>query len=117
MIFYTLKIKDNEYKCKISARGLCNLEDRLGVNPLNVFMSVSENNLPKLSQLLIIFHESLAQYNHGISEEEVDKIYDDFIDEGHSFVDFLNVILEILKVSGLVPKEEPTKKGKTSGKN
>ena len=114
MFYYVLKIKDNEYKCKLATKNLVNLEHRLGVNPLNVLTSISETNLPKLEPLLIILHESLQSLEHGISMDDVYDMYDAFIEEGHNLLELMPIIIEIFKVSGLLPKdaEKKTRKKK-----
>lgn len=64
MLFHIIKIGDTEYKCKINTNGLVSLERRLKGNPLNIFMTIGDENftLPKIEDLLIIFHESLTTY-------------------------------------------------------
>ena len=115
MFYYSLKIKDKEYKCKLATKNLVNLEHRLGINPLNVLTSISESNLPKLEPLLIILHESLQSLEHGISMDDVYDIYDSYIECGNTFVDFIPVIMDIYKTSGLIKEDKKsTKKGKTS---
>ena len=117
MLFHIIKIGDTEYKCKINTNGLVSLERRLKGNPLNIFMTIGDENftLPKIEDLLIIFHESLTTYQHGISMEDVYDIFDKYIEDGKTIVDFINDIVEIFNVSGLLPKDK--KKSKTSSKN
>ena len=117
MLFHIIKIGDTEYKCNINTNGLVSLERRLKGNPLNIFMTIGDENftLPKIEDLLIIFHESLTTYQHGISMEDVYDIFDKYIEDGKTIVDFINEIVEIFNVSGLLPKDK--KKSKTSSKN
>ena len=117
MLFHIIKIGDTEYKCKINTNGLVSLERRLKGNPLNIFMTIGDENftLPKIEDLLIIFHESLTTYQHGISMEDVYDIFDKYIEDGKTIVDFINEIVEIFNVSGLLPKDK--KNSKTSSKN
>ena len=117
MLFHIIKIGDTEYKCKINTNGLVSLERRLKGNPLNIFMTIGDENftLPKIEDLLIIFHESLTTYQHGISMEDVYDIFDKYIEDGKTIVDFINEIVEIFNVSGLLPKEK--KKSKSIPKN
>ena len=67
-----LSIKDKEYVCKLTTKAIVEAEDRLGCNMLNILLKVDNNELPKLKDLLIIFHESL-RYTHGI---KFDDVYD-----------------------------------------
>ena len=117
MLFHIIKIGDTEYKCKINTNGLVSLERRLKGNPLNIFMTIGDENftLPKIEDLLIIFHESLTTYQHGISMDDVYDIFDKYIEDGKTIVDFINEIVEIFNVSRLLPKEK--KKSKSIPKN
>jgi hypothetical protein len=108
MLYYTLHIGDKEYKCRLTARACVELEKKLGENPLNVFIRVasSEGNLPELGSLITILHASLQSMEHNISLEKTYDIYDEFVDEGHTMMDLVPVILEIFKVSGFFNEEQ-----------
>lgn len=115
MLYTNFVVGDKEYKCKLATKNLINLEKRLGQNPLNIFMTVGDNNLPKLEDMLMILHESLQSLEHGISMDDVYAIYDSYIENGNTFVDFIPVIMDIYKTSGLIKEEKKTsKKGKAS---
>lgn len=47
--------------------------------------------------------------------DDVYDIFDKYIEDGKTIVDFINEIVEIFNVSGLLPKDK--KKSKTSSKN
>ena len=49
---------------------------------------------------------STKQFNHGVKEDDCYDIYDDYLAEGHTLVDFMNVLLDVFKVSGFVSKDE-----------
>lgn len=114
MLYTNIKIGENEYKCRLNTKGLIEVEKRLGKNPLGVFMKVTENELPLLSDLLVIFHQSLQPFNHGITFDNVYEIYDAYIDDGHTYVDFISLITQIMVDSGLIAND---KKKRTATKN
>lgn len=105
MLYTTVTIDNKEYKCRLTTKSLVDLEKKLNGNPLSIFLNITNNELPKLADLLLVFHASLQSYNHGVSLDEVYNIYDKYIDEGHTFMDFIPVIMEIYKVSGLFQEE------------
>lgn len=107
MLYTTLTVKDVDYKCRLSARACVDLEKKLGTNPLNIFMGMVGDTvlLPSLGTMLNILHCSLQQYEHGITLDKVYQIYDDFIAEGHTQMDFIPILIDIYKVSGLIPEE------------
>lgn len=99
-----------EYKLRLNAKGVVQLEERLGGrSPLSIFSGVSNSELPALKDLLIVLHESLQPYHHGMTLDKAYELYDEFIEEGHNFAEFLSVIVEIYRNSGLIPREEDSK--------
>ena len=106
-MFTTLTIKDKDYKLKLDAKASIELEKKLGTNPLNLLMKINNNNeLPSLNTLLTIIHASMQAFNHGISLDDMYGIYDDFVEEGHTMLDLVPVIIEIFKVSGFINSAE-----------
>lgn len=108
MLFTTFKTKDKEYKLRLNVKALVNLEQRLGKNPISIFMGIKKDELPRMEDMLIIFHESLQSLEHGITMDEVYDIYDSYIEEGNTYVDFIAVILDIFKTSGIIKEEKKT---------
>lgn len=106
MLYTTFSIGEKEYKCRLNTKGLVELEKKLGSNPLGIFLNVSNSELPKLNDLMLVLHASLQAYNHGISLDDTYAIYDSYIEEGNTFMDFIPVVMEIYKVSGLFQEEK-----------
>lgn len=108
MLFYDFEVGGNTYKLRLTTRSIVNLEKNIGMNPLSVFGD--GKSLPTLTLLLEIFHASLQHMNHGITKDKTYEIYDQWIEEGNEMSDFVNVIMEIYKVSGLVKEENINEK-------
>lgn len=107
MLSTTWKInEEEEYKLRLTASACCDLESRLGANPISVFQSISEDNLPKLEDMLKIIHCSAVPLNHGVKFQDILAAYDRFVDEGHGFADLVPIIINIFKVSGFISSEE-----------
>lgn len=104
MLYTTITIDDIDYKLRLTAAGCCDLEEKLGQNPLNIFMFGS----PKLSQLLEVFYFSLQPF-HKVSREQVNVLYDTYVEQGGSFTDFMKVIMQLLKDSGFIRQDEESK--------
>lgn len=111
MLYYTITINDKEYKARLTAKALVELEKKIGTNPINVFarMSVNENVMPDLEQLILILHASLQAMEHGITLEKTYNLYDEMVDSGKTMVDLVQDIIEIFKVSGMIPEENDEK--------
>lgn len=107
MLYTTLTINDIDYKCRLNAKACVDLEKKLGTNPLNIFVNMTGDtvSLPTLGTMLTILHCSLQQYEHGITIDKVYQIYDDFIASGKTQMDLIPILIDIYKVSGLIPDE------------
>ena len=106
MLSYKLTIKNKDYDCRLSAKACVDLEKRLGTNPLNIFMEIAKKGeVPNVETLITILQASMVQLNHGITMEKAYDLYDDYVDEGHNIMDLVPELLEIFKVSGLIPDE------------
>lgn len=105
MMYVEFTAANKDYKLRLNTRNVIGLEKQLGCNPLGIFGDGSQ--LPTVTQMVNILHYSLQQYNHGISLNDAYDIFDSYLADGKSATDFIPVILEIYKVSGLI-KEEST---------
>lgn len=114
MLYTTITIKGREYKLRLDAKNSVMLERKLGKSPLALFMD-STNSVPMLDDLIEIFAASLNKYQHGITLEATYDLYDEYIEEGGSFTEFIPVILDVFKTSGYF-KEEQMAEGE-QGKN
>lgn len=106
MLFTELKIKEETYKLRLDARNSVSLERKLGKNPLEVLMETQTGAMPKIDSMIEIFAASLNKYQHGITIEKAYDIYDEFIEDGNTFTEFIPVILDIFKASGFFKEED-----------
>lgn len=107
MLYYDFEVGNKNYKLRLNTRNTIALEKQLGCNPLGIFGDGS--TLPTVNQMVTILWASLQQYNHNLSLNDAFDIFDSYIEDGHVMTDFFNVIIEVYKVSGLMPKEESEK--------
>lgn len=109
MLYTTLTINGTDYKARLTARSCVDLEKKLKSNPLNVFMKIANSGeLPELESLILILQAAISSYNHNFSIDKAYELYDEFIDEGHTMVDLIPMIMDVFKVSGFF-KEESAK--------
>ena len=59
--------------------------------------------------MVYVLHASLQQLNHGITLNDAYDIFDAYLADGHTMTDFLPVMIEIYKVSGLIGNEDTEK--------
>lgn len=68
------------------------------------------DTLPTITTMVAVLNASLQQLNHGLTLNDAYDIYDDYIADGHSASDFIKVIIDIYKVSGLIPANDEAEK-------
>ncbi|NWL87552.1 hypothetical protein DMN77_08035 [Paenibacillus sp. 79R4] len=83
-----------------------NLEKRLGRNPMDLLMGIQEGKLPTLTASLAVIQASMTKFQHGITAQDVIRIYERYLDAGNSYTDLLPVIMEVFEVSGFF-KSDP----------
>lgn len=104
MLFYEFNAGEKTYKLRLSTRNMVSLEKNLGCNPLSVFGK--GDRVPTVTEMVAILHASMQQYNHGIDMNATYDIFDEYLANGHTPIDFIPEIVEIYKVSGLINVEE-----------
>jgi hypothetical protein len=94
------------YNLRLSTRNIVSLEKQLGCNPLMIFGK--GDRVPTVTEMVQVLHASLQKYHHGISVDDAYDIFENWLDDDHIVTDFIQVIVEIYKVSGLIKsgKEE-----------
>lgn len=100
MMYVDFTAGNKNYKLRLNTRNTVALEKQLGCNPLSIFGD--GDTLPTVTTMVNILFFSLQQYNHGISLNDAYDIFDDYLADGNSATDFIPVILEVYKVSGLI---------------
>ena len=95
---------NKDYKLRLNTRNTVMLEKQLGCNPLSIFGD--GDTIPTITVMVSILHASLQQFNHGITLNDAYDIFDSWLDEGHATTDFIPVILEVYKASGIIPKDK-----------
>ena len=95
---------NKEYKLRLGTRDTVLLEKQIGCNPLAIFGS--GETIPTVTTMVHILHASLRQYNHGIGLDDSYNIFDEWLNDGHTMTDFIHVILDIYRASGLIKNKE-----------
>lgn len=100
MLYFDFEAGNQAYKLRLNTRNTVMLEKVLGCNPLAIFGDGS--SIPTVTAMVQILYCSLQQYHHGITLEKAYDIFDAYLEDGHSATDFIPVILEVYKVSGII---------------
>lgn len=100
MMYQEFKVAEKEYKLRLTTRGIIALEKRIGMNPLAIFGD--GDTVPTITTMVSILHASLQTYEHGITLDDAYDIFDKWLAEGNVMTDFIKVIVDIYKASGLM---------------
>lgn len=118
MLYTTFTVKDKDYKLRLTAKGIVDLEKKLGTNPINPILVVGQNGqLPSLDVMLTILQTAMATYEHGITMDKMYDIYDDFVEDGNSLMDLVPVLIEVFKTAGFLPKDNEEAQEQANEKN
>lgn len=104
MMYKDFTAGNKEYKLRLSIRNTVALEKQLGCNPLMIFGN--GDRMPTITEMTIILHFALQQYQHGISLTDSQDIFEEWLNDGHTATDFISVIIDIYKVSGIINNDE-----------
>lgn len=105
-MFLDFKAGEKDYKLKLTTRSIVALEKAIGKNPLSIFGKGEE--IPEVTTMVMILWQSLQKFHHNIGLNEAYDIFDDYLSD-HSTTDFISVILEIYKVSGIIANDNSEK--------
>lgn len=108
MMYVDFTAGNKDYKLRLSIRATVALEKQLGVNPLMIFEN--GDTIPTITTMVNVLHAALQQYNHGISLNDAYSIFEEWLNDGNTVVDFIPVIIDIYKVSGIIKQEEEAEK-------
>lgn len=107
MMYVDFEAGSSAYKLRLDVRSTIALEKRLGCNPLMIFKDDSE--IPSLSTMIDILHASLQPMHHGISLDKACGIFEEWLEAGHTVTDFVAVIIDVYKASGIIAGGETEK--------
>lgn len=104
MMHIDFQAGNKEYKLRLTTKSIVLLERQIGCNPLSIFGN--GDTIPTITTMVAILHASLQQYQHNITLDKAYDIFDNWLDEGHATTDFINIILDIYKASGIIPDDK-----------
>lgn len=106
MLYSEFDFNGTEYKLRLGSRDIVKLEKKLGGNPMNIFMAVQNDELPKLEAVILILHAAMNKYHSNVVLNDVYDMYDEYIEDGGTYMDLIPVLLDVFKVSGFFKEEE-----------
>ena len=107
MLYVDFNAGGKDYRLRLTTRDIVSLEKRIGCNPLAIFGD--GDTLPTITTMVAILHASLQTYEHGLTLDDAYKVFDAWLADGHTMTDFIQVIVDIFKASGLIKDDRNEK--------
>ena len=107
MLYVDFNAGGKDYRFRLTTRDIVSLEKRIGCNPLAIFGD--GDTLPTITTMVAILHASLQTYEHGLTLDDAYKVFDAWLADGHTMTDFIQVIVDIFKASGLIKDDRSEK--------
>ena len=111
-MYVEMEAAGKAYKLELTTRAIVQLEKDLGYNPLQMFMGIDNDELPKLSDMVKVLHRAIQRYTHGITLDDAYDIFDAYIADGHTVWDLIPVLINVFIEAGFLPKEPGDAEGK-----
>ena len=106
--FAVWQISENEsVNLVLEAAQICELENKLGGRNLMSAIGNNDTGMPSLRTMMLVTHAALQRFNHGKQMSDVYSMYDRYIANGGSQVDFYaGVYVPIFQASVFFPREQ-----------
>ncbi|SHK33555.1 DUF6096 family protein [Hespellia stercorisuis] len=102
--FHYWKVGEKDYQLKLTTKMIEKLETKYRVNILNL---TTDNGIPPLSTMLTIVQAAMAPWEHGVSYQDIQTLYDIWSDEGGNQISFYSgVVMPTLAVSGFFTEKQ-----------
>lgn len=95
----------NIYKLQLKTKQCILLEKKLGQSPLDLLMKLEDGGLPTLNDMITIITIGMLVHNPSMNENKVADLLDEYVEDGHSYMELLEVIIELLSKSGYINQE------------
>ncbi len=98
--FALWEVGGQSYKLKLKTPAIVELETKYKTNLMNI-MGTGQGGMPALSVMLDVAHAAMKDWQHGITKNEVQNLFEKYVNEGGSQLSFyMSVYMEIFAVSG-----------------
>lgn len=95
----------NAYKLQLKTKQCILLEKKIGQSPLTLLMAMEDGKLPQLTDMITIIAIGMLVHHPTMNENKVANLLDEYVEDGHSYMELLEVIVNLLSKSGYVNQE------------
>ena len=87
--FYTMTVGGEEYKMRLTASAIMQIEKKLGKPLFKALETIQDNMVETVAAILWGAAQTM---NHNFSYEKALQLFDDYVDDGHSLEDLMQEI-------------------------
>lgn len=111
-------VADKTMKLRLTTAGVMAVEDKLGRNPTDIFIALSDGQLPKIKEVVLILHQALQPFNSGYSVEKTANLLDSYFEEGHNIYELIsNELMQVFRNAGLLGQDDDIEETSESDPN
>ena len=99
--FYTMTVNGEEYKMRLTASAIMQIEKKLG-KPLFKALETIQDNM--VETITTIIWGAMQPLNAGFTMEKATALFDDYIDDGSSIEELMLEINDLFEASGFFKK-------------
>lgn len=110
MLYTEFVAGGKEYKLRLTTRNIIALEKSIGCNPLMLFGG--GDRIPTITEMVAVLHSALQSYQHNIALNDAFDIFDAFLGDGNGITDFIPIMIDIYKISGLIADQSKAEQEK-----
>ena len=99
--FYTMTVGGEEYKMRLTASAIMQIEKKLGKPLIKALETIQDNMVETITTIL---WGAMQPLNAEFTMEKATALFDDYVDEGHSLEDLMKEINGLFEASGFFKK-------------
>ena len=99
--FYTMMVNGEEYKMRLTAGAIIQIEKKLGKPLFKALETIQENMVETITTII---WGAMQPLNAGFTMEKATALFDDYIDDGHSIEELMQEINGLFEASGFFKK-------------
>lgn len=99
--FYTMTVGGEEYKMRLTASAIMQIEKKLGKPLFKALETIQDNMVETITTIL---WGAMQPLNAGFTMEKATELFDDYVDEGHSIEELMMEINALFEISGFFRK-------------
>lgn len=99
--FYTMTVKGEEYKLRLTAGAITQIEKELGKPIFKALETIRDNMVETITTII---WGAMQPLNAGFTQEKAASFFDDYVDDGHSIEELMQEINGLFETSGFFRK-------------